>query len=298
MNYKKYNTFIDYQTEKLKNCTKECPPGPRGPQGKRGEPGPQGLIGDIGPTGPAGRTGDPGPLVMAYYYSNDNTVLNTTDSEKDIIIKSNYLHLFQEGAYIFISNLEEENYTGSGYAKILYHNFNNITTIGTITISIISIKALNNLDIHHNAIITLVGPIGIKGNVGNIGPPGPLVTATTDTIIDISYGLTGIIDLSSNNLDSFGENAFIYLNTNGNKSGYAKIIDVSDSFVTIKAENNLKSNTTITNISLVGSIGLQGQRGEQGPMGPLVTATIPQVLIYPELQRGSISSFEFLSTKK
>jgi hypothetical protein len=25
MNYKKYNTFIDYQTEKLKNCIKAIP---------------------------------------------------------------------------------------------------------------------------------------------------------------------------------------------------------------------------------------------------------------------------------
>lgn len=296
MNYKKYNTFVDYQTEKLKNCAKEGPPGPRGPQGKRGESGPQGLTGDTGERGLPGITGDPGPLVMAYYYPNDNTVLNTTDPHQNILIRSNYLHIFKEGAYIFISNLEEENYTGSGYAKIIYHDINDISTNGAIPISSISIKALNNLDIHHNAIITLVGPIGIKGNDGNIGPPGPLVTGTTDTIIDISYGLTGIIDLSSNNLDSFGENAFIYLNTNGHHSGYAKILDVSDSLLTIKAENNLKLNTTITNISLVGSIGVQGERGEQGPMGPLVTATIPQILITPTIQTGISSEYISINT--
>ena len=54
------------------------------------------------------------------------------------------------------------------------------------------------------------GNVGSTGPTGPVGAPGPLVTATTETIIDISYGNTGNIDLSSNNLDSFGENAFIY----------------------------------------------------------------------------------------
>ena len=84
MNYKKYNTFIDYQTEKLKSCIKECPPGPRGPQGKRGEQGPRGFIGDIGPTGPTGDAGDPGPLVTATYYPYNNTTLSIIDEEANI----------------------------------------------------------------------------------------------------------------------------------------------------------------------------------------------------------------------
>ena len=281
MNYKKYNTFIDYQTEKLKSCIKECPPGPRGPQGKRGEQGPQGLIGDIGPTGPSGQTGNPGPLVMAYYHSFDNTILNIIDDEfnvgeeKEITIRSNYLQLFQEGAYIFISNLEEESLGGSGYAKIINHDTNNIITIGITTVSTILIKALNKLEIYPNATITLVGPSGIKGNVGNIGPPGPLVTATTDTNIDISYGFTGSIDLSSNNLDSFGENAFIYLNTNGNFSGYAKILDISNSNIIIEALNDLKliDNTNISLVGIQGERGPYGIQGMIGPPGPLITAT-------------------------
>ena len=299
MNYKKYNTFIDYQTEKLKSCIKECPPGPRGPQGKRGEQGPRGFIGDIGPTGPTGDAGDPGPLVTATYYPYNNTTLSIIDEEaiigeqKTIRIKSNFLHLFEEGAYIFISNLEDESLSGSGYAMIVEHDKSNINTNGSITTTEIKIQALNNLDIYHNAIITLVGPIGLPGNVGSAGPtgpagaPGPLVTATTETIIDISYGNTGNIDLSSNNLDSFGENAFIYLNTTGNFSGYGKIIDVNNSIVTIEAFNDLKLFDT-TNVSLVGIRGLQGERG---PVGPLATAIIPLVPTHTEMQIGDTSSF-------
>ena len=304
MNYKKYNTFIDYQTEKLKSCIKECPPGPRGPQGKRGEQGPRGFIGDIGPTGPTGDAGDPGPLVTATYYPYNNTTLFIIDEEanigeqKTIRIKSNFLHLFEEGAYIFISNLENESLTGSGYAMIVEHDKSNINTNGSITTTEIKIQALNNLDIYHNAIITLVGPIGLPGNVGSAGPtgptgaPGPLVTATTETIIDISYGNTGNIDLSSNNLDSFGENAFIYLNTSGNFSGYGKIIDVNNSIVTIEAFNDLKLFDT-TNVSLVGIRGLQGERG---PIGPLASAIIENVKIYPELQIGVSSEFITINT--
>jgi hypothetical protein len=155
------------------------------------------------------------------------------------------------------------------------------------------IQALNNLDIHHNAQISLVGPIGLPGNVGSTGPtgpigaPGPLVTATTETIIDISYGNTGNIDLSSNNLDSFGENAIIYLNTNGIFSGYGKIIDVNNSIVTIEAFNDLKLFDT-TNVSLVGIRGLQGERG---PVGPLASAIIPLVPNHTEMQIGDSSSF-------
>ena len=214
---------------------------------------------------------------MAYYHSFDNTTINLGE-EKVITIRSNYLQLFQEGAYIFISNLEEHSLGGSGYAKIINHDTSNIITIGITTLSTILIKALNILEIYPNAAITLVGPSGIKGNDGNIGPPGPLVTATTDTNIDISYGFTGSIDLSSNNLDSFGENAFIYLNTNGNFSGYAKILDISNSNASIQAFNDLKL-IDITNISLVGIRGIQGERGQYGiqgnigPPGPLVTAT-------------------------
>ena len=178
MNYKKYNTFIDYQTEKLKSCNKECPPGSRGPQGKRGEQGPRGFIGDT-------------------------------------------------------------------------------------------------------------GPIGLTGDTGS---PGPLVTATTETIIDISYGNTGNIDLSSNNLDSFGENAFIYLNTTGNLSGYGKIIDISNSIVTIEAFNDLKLFDT-TNVSLVGVRGLQGERGLRGEIGPLASAIIPMVPNHTEMQIGHTNLF-------
>lgn len=299
MNYKKYNTFIDYQTEKLKSCIKESPPGPRGPQGKRGEQGPRGFIGDIGPTGPTGDAGAAGPLVTATYYPYNNTTLSIIDEElnigeqKKIRIKSNFLHLFEEGAYIFISNLENESLTGSGYAMIVEHDKTNINTNGSITTTEIKIQPLNNLDIYHNAIITLVGPIGLPGNVGSVGPtgpvgaPGPLVTATTETIIDISYGNTGNIDLSSNNLDSFGENAFIYLNTTGNFSGYGKIIDINNSIVTIEAFNDLKLFDT-TNVSLVGIRGLQGERG---PVGPLATAIIPVVLSPTEMQIGDTNFF-------
>jgi len=302
MNYKKYDTFIDYQKEKLKSCIKECPPGPRGPQGKRGEQGPRGFDGEIGPTGPTGPSGEqgsPGPLVTATYYPYNNTSLSIIDEagnigeQKTIRIKSNFLHLFEEGAYIFISNLEEESSSGSGYAKIIEHDKSNIDTNGLITTTEIKIQALNNLDIHHNAIITLVGPIGLPGNVGSTGPtgpigaPGPLVTATTETIIDISYGNTGNIDLSSNNLDSFGENAFIYLNTTGNFSGYGKIIDINNSIVTIEAFNDLKLFDT-TNVSLVGIRGLQGERG---PVGPLATATIRLVPNHTEMQIGDTGSF-------
>jgi len=299
MNYKKYNTFIDYQTEKLKSCIKECPPGPRGPQGKRGEQGPRGFIGDIGPTGPSGDAGQPGPLVTATYYPYNNTPLSIIDEaanigeQKTIRIKSNFLHLFEEGAYIFISNLENESSSGSGYAKIIEHDKGNINTSGSITTTEMKIQALNNLDIHHNAIITLVGPIGLPGNVGSTGPtgpigaPGPLVTATTETIIDISYGNTGNIDLSSNNLDSFGENAYIYLNTTGNFSGYGKIIDINNSIVTIEAFNDLKLFDT-TNVSLVG---VRGQQGERGPVGPLATAIIPLVPKHTEMQIGDTNSF-------
>ncbi len=298
MNYKKYNTFIDYQTEKLKSCIKESPPGPRGPQGKRGEQGPRGFIGDIGPTGPSGDSGDPGPLVTATYYPYNNTTLSIIDEEanigeqKTIRIKSNFLHLFEEGAYIFISNLENESLTGSGYAMIVEHDKRNINTNGSITTTEIKIQALNNLDIYHNAIITLVGPIGLSGNVGSSGPtgptgaPGPLVTATTESIIDISYGNTGNIDLSSNNLDSFGENAFIYLNTSGNFSGYGKIIDINNSIVTIEAINDLKLFDT-TNISLVG---IRGPQGITGPVGPLVSAKIIHVTS-TEMQIGDTNSF-------
>lgn len=304
MNYKKYNTFIDYQTEKLKSCIKECPPGPRGPQGKRGEQGPRGFDGDIGPTGPSGEQGSPGPLVTAIYYPYGNTSLSIIDGDtnegetKEIRIKSNFLHLFEEGAYIFISNLEDESSTGSGYAKIILHDKNNIITSGSITTTTIKIKALNNLVIQHNAVITLVGPIGHKGNVGSIGPtgpsgpPGPLVTATTDTIIDISYGNTGIIDLSSNNLNSFGPNAYIYLNTDGNNSGYAQIIDINDSSANIRAFNDLKLDNN-TNISLVGIRGIQGERG---PIGPLASAIIKNVTIYRELQIGVSSEFITINT--
>lgn len=298
MNYKKYNTFIDYQTEKLKNCIKESPPGPRGPQGKRGEQGPRGFDGEIGPTGPSGEQGSPGPLVTAIYYPYSNTPLiideDTNEGEiKEIIIKSNFLHLFEEGAYIFISNLEDESSSGSGYAKIIEHDKTNINTNGSVTTTVIRIQALNTLDIHHNAVITLVGPIGSKGNVGSIGPtgpvgaPGPLVTATTDTIIDISYEFTGIIDISSNNLESFGPNAYIYLNTDGNSSGYAQIIDIYDTSANIRAFNDLKLDNT-TNISLVGIRGIQGERGE---IGPLAIASIPNVSTHTELQKGHRNSF-------
>ena len=299
MNYKKYNTFIDYQTEKVKSCIKECPPGPRGPQGKRGEQGPRGFIGDIGPTGPSGDTGDPGPLVTATYYPYNNTTLSIIDEvlnigeQKTIRIKSNNLYLFDEGAYIFISNSEDENLSGSGYAKIIEYDKSTINTNGPIATADMKIQALNNLDIHHNAQISLVGPIGSSGPTGLIGAPGPLVTATTETIIDISYGNTGNIDLSSNNLDSFGENAFIYLNTNGNFSGYGKIIDVSNSIVTIEAFNDLKLFDT-TNVSLVGIRGLQGEKGlqgERGPIGPLASAIIPLVPNHTEMQIGDSSSF-------
>jgi len=299
MNYKKYNTFIDYQTEKLKSCIKECPPGPRGPQGKRGEQGPRGFDGDIGPTGPSGEQGSPGPLVTARYYPYNNTSLSIIDEvlnigeQKSIRIKSNHLYLFDEGAYIFISNSEEENLSGSGYAKIIEYDKLSINTNGQIATADMKIQALNNLDIHHNAQISLVGPIGLPGNVGSTGPtgpigaPGPLVTATTETIIDISYGNTGNIDLSSNNLDSFGENAYIYLNTTGNFSGYAKIIDINNSNVTIKAFNDLKLFDT-TNVSLVG---IRGPKGERGPIGPLATASIPVVPNHTEMQIGDTSYF-------
>ena len=304
MNYKKYNTFIDYQTEKLKSCIKECPPGPRGPQGKRGEQGPRGFDGDIGPTGPSGEQGSIGPLVTARYYPYNNTSLSIIDEvlnigeQKSIRIKSNHLYLFDEGAYIFISNTEDENLSGSGYAKIIEYDKLTINTNGHIATADMKIQALNNLDIHHNAQISLVGPIGLPGNVGSSGPtgpvgaPGPLVTATTETIIDISYGNTGIIDLSSNNLDSFGENAFIYLNTTGNFSGYGKIIDINNSIVTIQAINDLKLFDT-TNVSLVGVRGLQGERG---PIGPLASAIIENVTIYPELQIGVSSEFIIINT--
>jgi len=248
MNYKKYNTFIDYQTEKLKSCIKECPPGPRGPQG--------------------------------------DEALNIGE-QKTIRIKSNNFYLFDEGAYIFISNSDEENSSGSGYAKIIEYDKLNINTNGPIATAEMKIQALNNIDIRHNAHISLVGPIGLKGYVGPTGAPGPLVTATTETIIDISYGNTGNIDLSSNNLDSFGENAFIYLNTTGNFSGYGKIIDINNSIVTIEAFNDLKLFDT-TNVSLVGVRGLQGERG---PVGPLATATIPLVPNHTEMQIGDTGSF-------
>ena len=292
MNYKKYNTFIDYQTEKLKSCIKECPPGPRGPQGKRGEQGPRGFDGDIGPTGPSGEQGSPGPLVTARYYPYNDEVLNIGE-QKSIRIKSNHLYLFDEGAYIFISNLDEENLSGSGYAKIIEYDKLSINTNGPIATADMIIQALNNLDIHHNAKISLVGPIGLPGNVGSSGPtgpigaPGPLVTATTETIIDISYGNTGNIDLSSNNLDSFGENAYIYLNTTGNFSGYGRIIDINNSIVTIEAFNDLKLFDT-TNVSLVGIRGLKGERGQ---VGPLATASIPVVPNHTEMQIGDTSSF-------
>lgn len=298
MNYKKYNTFIDYQTEKLKSCIKESPPGPRGPQGKRGEQGPPGFIGDIGPTGPTGDVGAAGPLVTAKYYPYNNTTLSIIDEEvnigeqKTIRIKSNHLHLFDEGAYIFISNSEDENIGGSGYAKIIEYDKSSINTHGSIPNVEMTIQALNNLDIHHNALISLVGPIGLKGNIGFVGPtgpvgaPGPLVTATTETIIDISYGNTGNIDLSSNNLDSFGENAFIYLNTTGNFSGYGKIIDINNSIVTIEAFNDLKL-FDITNVSLVG---VRGPQGITGPVGPLVSAKIIDV-ITSEMQIGDTKHF-------
>jgi len=292
MNYKKYNTFIDYQTEKLKSCIKECPPGPRGPQGKRGEQGPRGFDGDIGPTGPSGEQGSPGPLVTARYYPYNDEVLNIGE-QKSIRIKSNHLYLFDEGAYIFISNLDEENLSGSGYAKIIEYDKLSINTNGPIATADMIIQALNNLDIHHNAKISLVGPIGLPGNVGSSGPtgpigaPGPLVTATTETIIDISYGNTGNIDLSSNNLDSFGENAYIYLNTTGNFSGYGRIIDINNSIVTIEAFNDLKLFDT-TNVSLVG---IRGLKGERGPVGPLATASIPVVPNHTEMQIGDTSSF-------
>tara|TARA_Y100000389_G_scaffold89265_1_gene85693 strand:- start:1021 stop:2997 length:1977 start_codon:yes stop_codon:yes gene_type:complete len=299
MNYKKYNTFIDYQTEKLKSCIKECPPGPRGPQGKRGEQGPRGFIGDIGPTGPSGDPGEPGPLVTATYYPYNNTTLSIIDEvlnigeQKTIEIKSKNLYLFDEGAYIFISNSKDENLSGSGYAKIIEYDKLNINTKGSIPTAEMKIQALNNLDIRHNAQISLVGPIGLSGNVGSVGPtgpvgaPGPLVTATTETIIDISYGNTGNIDLSSNNLDSFGENAYIYLNTTGNFSGYGRIIDINNSIVTIEAFNDLKLFDT-TNVSLVGVRGLQGERG---PVGPLATAIIPSVQTPTEMQIGDTNTF-------
>jgi len=289
MNYKKYNTFIDYQSEKLKNCNKECPPGPRGPQGKRGEQGPRGFIGDTGPAGLTGDTGPPGPLVIATYYPYNNTTISSGE-QKIIIIKSIFLHIFEEGAYIFISNLENESLTGSGYAKIIEHDQRNINKNGAITTTQIKIQALNNLDIYHNAIITLVGPIGLRGNTGSIGPPGPLVTATTESIIDISYGNTGNIDLSSNNLDIFGKNAFIYLNTSGNFSGYGKIIDISNSTATIEALNNLNLFNT-TNVSLVGVKGPQGERGLRGEIGPLASATIPSVITHTEMQIGGNNTF-------
>lgn len=298
MNYKKYNTFIDYQTEKLKSCTKECPPGPRGPQGKRGEQGPRGFIGDIGPTGPTGDAGQPGPLVTATYNSYNKTTLSIDETtnigeQRTIHIKSPHLYLFDEGGYIFISNLGQENSSGSGYAKIIEYDKSNINTNGSIATAEMRIQALNNLDIYHNAQISLIGPIGLPGNVGSSGPtgpigaPGPLVTATTETIIDISYGNTGIIDLSSNNLDSFGENAYIYLNTTGNFSGYGRIIDISNSIVTIEAFNDLKLVDT-TNVSLVGIRGLQGERG---PVGPLATAIIPVVPTHTEMQIGDTNHF-------
>ena len=299
MNYKKYNTFIDYQTEKLKSCIKESPPGPRGPQGKRGEQGPRGFDGDIGPTGPSGDAGAAGPLVTAQYYPYNNTTLSIIDEElnigeqKTIRIKSNSFYLFDEGAYIFISNSEDENLSGSGYAKIIEYDKLSINTSGSIATAEMKIQAINNLDIHHNAEISLVGPIGLPGNVGSVGPTGPvgalgpLVTATTETIIDISYGNTGNIDLSSNNLDSFGENAYIYLNTTGNFSGYGRIIDINNSIVTIEAFNDLILFDT-TKVSLVGVRGLQGERG---PVGPLATAIIPVVPTHTEMQIGDTNAF-------
>lgn len=291
MNYKKYNTFIDYQTEKLKSCIKEGTPGPRGPQGKRGEQGDRGIIGEIGPTGPTGDDGVPGPLVTATYYSYNNLSISIKDNVK-IRIKSNFLYLFEKEAYIFISNLEDVSLPGSGYARIVEHNKSNIITNSSVTTSEITIEALNNLDIHHNAKITLVGPCGLKGNVGSIGPtgpvgaPGPLVTATTETIIDISSGKIGIIDLSSNNLDSFGENAYIYLHTKDN-SGYGLIKNIINSNVTIEAYNDLKLIDT-TNVSLVG---VRGPRGETGPAGSLVTAVIPYVLSNNEMNKHETNSF-------
>lgn len=297
MNYKKYNSFIDYQTEKLKNCSKENPPGPRGPQGKRGDPGPRGIEGDIGPTGPIG---PPGPLVTARYYPYSNTVFSIDNDDvddyiKEIRIKSSNLQVFEEGAYIFISNLENsqlnESSNGSGYAKIIEHNKDNINTNGSIATSLIKIEALNNLDINHNAIISLVGPMGIPGSIGDTGPsgsPGPLITAITNNDIDITTGNTGNIDISSNNLESFGENAYIYLNTNGNISGYAKIIDIHGNTATIEALNDLILGN-LTNISLVG---IPGIKGDIGPIGPLISATIPNQTITPlELNKGNQGTF-------
>ena len=295
---KKYNTFNDYQVEKLKNCIQEPKPGPRGPQGKRGERGAQGLIGDVGPTGPPGETGAPGPLVSATYYPYSNTTISinseTNEAEiKSIRIKSNFLHLFEENAFIFISNLEEEHSGGSGYAKIISHDKSNIITSSTVTTTIIDIQALNNLDIYHNAIITLVGPIGLQGERGEQGiqglpgHPGPLVTGKSNTVIDISYGFNGIIDISSTNLESFGDNAYIYLNTNGSSSGYAKIINITDTSANIEAFDNLELGDN-TIISLVGIRGVQGERGE---IGPLANAIIPVVDNQIGMQIGDISEF-------
>ena len=297
MNYKKYTTFSDYQTDKLKACTKESIPGPRGPQGKKGDTGPPGVKGDIGPSGPPGNTGDPGPLVTGTYYEIVNKTLtinqDTNEGEiKEIIIKSNFLNLFEEQAYIFISNLESKSLSGSGYAKIVNHDKNNIIYDSTtsITTTTLQIQALNNLDIYSDAIITLVGPIGPTGSIGEIGPqgpPGPLVTAISNTFISINNGNQGIIDISSNNLNNFGSDAYIYLNTNGNGSGYAKIIDINDNSANILAYNDLILGSS-TNISLVGMPGIKGEKGDIGALG---TGIIKNVSQYTEMQKGDVKSF-------
>ena len=297
MNYKKYTTFSEYQTDKLKSCTKEAIVGPRGPQGKRGEQGQIGLSGDTGPTGPIGNTGVPGPLVTGTYYETVNKTLtinqDTNEGEiKEIIIKSNFLNLFEEQAYIFISNLESKSLSGSGYAKIVNHDKNNIIydTTRSTTTTTLQIQALNNLDIYSDAIITLVGPIGPTGDIGEIGPqgpPGPLVTAISNTFITINNGNQGIIDISSNNLNNFGSDVYIYLNTNGNGSGYAKIIDINDNSANILAYNDLILGS-LTNISLVGMPGIKGVKGDIGALG---TGIIKNVSQYTEMQKGDVKSF-------
>ena len=82
------------------------------------------------------------------------------------------------------------------------------------------------------------------------------------------------------------------MNTDGNSSGYAQIIDINDSSANIRAFNDLKLDNN-TNISLVGIRGIQGERG---PIGPLASAIIENVTIYPELQRGVSSEFITINT--
>lgn len=272
------------------------PEGPQGPQGTPGIQGIQGIEGPVGPVGPQGSKGDdglPGPLISAVYYPYSNAIINK-DQISSIIIKSSNLYLFDESSYIFISNLNENNNSnigGSGYAKILNHDTNNINTIGSITTSEIQIQALNNLDIRHDAKITLVGPIGIgvdgqigpQGPQGPPGPPGPIVSATTLTSKNISRGQINTINVNTNNLSSFGKNAYLFINTGNNNSGYAKIINIDNDVFTIEAldDLNLSENNTIT---------IVGTPGSNGDIGPLINAVIPNVFQHTELEVGDTTT--------